>query len=51
MSDVNVASAIKSGIRPNFLISLLVALVILALVNGMLPAQYKISRLIAGLFA
>lgn len=44
-------NAIKSGVRPNFLISLLVALVILALINGFLPANYKISKLIGGLFS
>jgi hypothetical protein len=48
---MDVASALKDGIKPNFLISLLVALVILALINGFLPAEYKISKLIGGLFA
>lgn len=48
---MDVASAIKQGLRPNFLLSLLVALIILALINGFLPAQYKLGQLIRGLFA
>lgn len=48
---MNLESAIKSGIRPNFLITLLVSLIVLALINGFLPAEYKISRLLAGLFS
>ena len=47
---MDVGSAIKTAVRPNYLISLLVALIILALINGFLPAEYKISKLIGGLF-
>jgi hypothetical protein len=39
------ANALKAAIRPNFLLSLVVGLVILGLVNGLLPADYKISKL------
>lgn len=48
---MDIASAVKSGVKPNFLISLMIALIILALINGFLPAQYKMSKLIGGLFA
>lgn len=51
MITTDIGTAIKSGTRLNFLVSLLVALIILALINGLLPDQYKISRLIGGLFA
>ena len=48
---MDVGSAIKTAAKPNYLISVLVALIILALINGFLPAEYKISKLIGGLFA
>jgi hypothetical protein len=51
VQKMDIASAVKSGVKPNFLISLVVALAVLALVNGFLPAQYKIGKLIGGLFA
>lgn len=51
MGDLNIGSALKSGLQPNFWISLLVALVILALINSMLPANYKLGKLIGGLYA
>lgn len=45
------ANALKSAIRPNFLISLLVGLVIIALINGLMPAEYKLSKLYKNLTA
>ena len=48
---MDVGSAIKTAAKPNYLISVLVALVILGLINGLLPAEYKMSKIIGGLFA
>jgi len=48
---MDIANAVKTGVKPNFMISLLVALVVIALVNSLLPAQYKVSRLFAGLWS
>ena len=39
------ANALKSAIRPNFLIGVLIALVVIALANSLMPAEYKISKL------
>ncbi len=47
---VDIANAVKTAVKPNYLISLLVAMIILGLINGLLPAEYKISKLIGGLF-
>lgn len=48
---MDVVNSVKGGLAPNFLIKVTMALIILALVNGFLPAEYKISKLISGLFA
>jgi tetrahydromethanopterin S-methyltransferase subunit B len=51
MANLDVTNAIQNGIRPNFLIGLLMGLIVLALINTLLPANYKLSRVLSGLFA